>query len=226
MERLINQYYFEKDGAVISIHAEDPELLKDVDPKKIAAWNKAAGLATKENRKYTMNDINSWCVISAPTKAWAKKVFPDLSEEEAVDKLWESILDSARVGEDPVENWNEHVTAMDSHADFLNEKQFRYLHYRNSKGTDLKSRASEKPPLAFCGKQKCQRSGIYCKHSDGGSLYIAEKRRCKRSIVFNKTFKLRRKSYRRNAFCIRKRKSGRILCGKRRTISERYVCCG
>lgn len=133
-----SKYYFEKDGAVISIHAEDPELLKDVDPKKIAAWNKAAGLATKENRKYTMNDLNSWCVVSAPTKAWAKKVFPELSEAQAVEELWTSILDSARVGEDPIKNWNEHVADMDSHADFLNEKQFRYLHYKNSKGTDLK----------------------------------------------------------------------------------------
>ena len=81
------KYYFEKGGAVVSVHAEDPELLKEVDPAKIATWNKSAGLATKENRKYTMNELNSWCVISAPTREWAKKVFPELSEEEADQKL-------------------------------------------------------------------------------------------------------------------------------------------
>lgn len=70
-----SKYYFEKDGAVISIHAEDPELLKDVDPKKIAAWNKAAGLATKENRRNLMNDINSWCGIR-PHKSMGKKSIP------------------------------------------------------------------------------------------------------------------------------------------------------
>ena len=111
-----SKYYFDKGGVVISIHAQDPELLKDIDPEKIATWNKVAGLATKSIRKYTMNDINSWCVISVPTKRWAKKVFPDLGEEEAVEKLWTSILDAARVGEDPIKNWEDHVAEMDKNA--------------------------------------------------------------------------------------------------------------
>ena len=132
-----SKYYFDKGGVVISIHAQDPELLKDIDPEKIATWNKVAGLATKSIRKYTMNDINSWCVISVPTKRWAKKVFPDLGEEEAVEKLWTSILDAARVGEDPIKNWEDHVAEMDKNADFLNGMQFKTLHYTNRKGTDL-----------------------------------------------------------------------------------------
>ena len=38
-----------------------------------------------------------WCVISIPTVRWAKKVFPELSDDEAVAKLWDAILTSVRV---------------------------------------------------------------------------------------------------------------------------------
>jgi len=133
-----SKYYYEKGAAIISVSATDPELLKNVDPIKIATYNKVASLANKENMKYTMNDINSWCVVSVPTKGWAKRVFPELSEDEAVKKLWEAIFYTTRVDkENPIEEWNEHVANMDKNASFLNEKKFVKLHYKNSKGTDL-----------------------------------------------------------------------------------------
>ena len=134
-----SKYYYEKGAALISVHATDPELLKNVDPKKIATANKVASIANKDNMKYTMNDINSWCVVSVPTIGWAKRVFSNLSAEEAVEKLWEAIFYTTRVDKDnPVEEWNKHVGEMDKNANFLNEKKFVSLHYTNSKGTDLK----------------------------------------------------------------------------------------
>lgn len=67
---------FAEDGAgFLSIYSEDPELLKEIDPKKIAAHNKSSSMTLKEFRKYTMNDINAWCVVSIPTKGWAKGFF-------------------------------------------------------------------------------------------------------------------------------------------------------
>ena len=85
--------YAEKGAGFISISAQDPYLLKGVDPKKIAASNKSASLGLKNFRKYTMNDLNSWCVMSIPTRDWAKRVFPDVAEDEAVEKLWDAILE-------------------------------------------------------------------------------------------------------------------------------------
>lgn len=134
-----SKYYYEKGAALISVHATDPELLKEVDPTKIATSNKSSSIANKDNMKYTMNDINSWCVVSVPTIGWATKVFPNVSEEEAVEKLWEAIFYTTRVDkENPIEEWNKHVGEMDKNANFLNEKKFVSLHYTNSKGTDLK----------------------------------------------------------------------------------------
>lgn len=132
------KYYMEKGACVISIAATDPELLKDVDPKKIATWSKAFSAANKENMKYTMNDLNSWCVVSVPTVGWAKRVFPDVSEDEAMEKLWNAIFYTTRTDQDdPVAAWDEHIGIMDSHAAVLNEKQYKKLHYKNSLGTDL-----------------------------------------------------------------------------------------
>lgn len=133
-----SKYYYEKGSASISVYATNPELLKDVDPKKIAAANKSSSIANKDNMKYTMNDINSWCVVSVPTVGWATKVFPNIPEDEAMEKLWDAIFYTTRVDkEDPVEEWNKHVAEMDKNANFLNEKKFVKLHYKNKKGTDL-----------------------------------------------------------------------------------------
>ena len=132
------KYYMEKGACVISVAATDPELLKDVDPKKIATWSKAFSAANKENMKYTMNDLNSWCVVSVPTVGWAKRVFPDVSEDEAMEKLWNAIFYTTRTDkDDPVSAWDEHIGVMDRHAAILNEKQYKKLHYKNSLGTDL-----------------------------------------------------------------------------------------
>ena len=84
--------YAKKGAGYISISAQDPELLKGIDPQKIATNNKSSSMALREFRNYTMNDIIPWCVISIPTKSWAKRVFPNLSEDEAVEKLWEAIF--------------------------------------------------------------------------------------------------------------------------------------
>jgi aminopeptidase len=86
-----------------------------------------------------MSNKNVWCVASIPTKPWAKKVFPDLSEEEAVEKLWENIFKTVRVDmEYPVAAWDEHKSNLKKSMEFLNNSKFKFLHYKNSLGTDLR----------------------------------------------------------------------------------------
>lgn len=130
--------YAKKGAGFLSISAQDPELLKDADPKKIAANNKSSAIALKEWRKYTMNDINSWCVVSIPTKGWAKRVFPDVSEDEAVELLWDKIFSATRMDlDDPVAAWQEHLATLKQKMEFLNEKNFKELHYTSANGTNL-----------------------------------------------------------------------------------------
>ena len=125
-------------GAILTIAASDPEAMAGVDPSKMGAWVKASHKACRAF--YDGMDLgrNVWCIISAPTSAWAKKVFPDVSEKEAVEKLWDAIFKAVRADwEDPVEAWTEHKKAFAEKLQFLNESQFDELHYTNDAGTDI-----------------------------------------------------------------------------------------
>lgn len=131
--------YVKQGAAFVSIAASDPELFKDVNPGRLVKVQKASNTALKEYRERIMSNKNSWCVVSIPTTAWAKKVFPKLAEEQAVEALWEAILKTVRVDTtDPVAAWEEHKRNLKKHAEFLNKSQFQFLQYKNSLGTDLK----------------------------------------------------------------------------------------
>ena len=126
-------------AAFLSISASDPELMKDVNPQRMSRSHKAASTAIKEYRDRLMSNKNTWCVASIPTISWAKKVFPDLSEDDAMEKLWNSIFNTVRVDtEDPVASWEIHKGNLKRSMDFMNSNNFKYLHYKNSLGTNLK----------------------------------------------------------------------------------------
>lgn len=125
--------------AKLSIYATDPENLKGVDPRRIASLQKAAGAALTEYRDMQMKNAFPWCVASVPVASWAKKVFPDLGEEEATEKMWNAILKTARADSeaDPVELWRNHLDTLTKRKNILNSYNFKYLRYKNSLGTDL-----------------------------------------------------------------------------------------
>lgn len=129
---------FAEDGAAfVSIHATDPDLLKEIDSKRVARASKAAGVAMKTFREYTMNDKVTWSVISIPTEAWAQKIFPDKSADEAVQALWDEIIKMVRIDEeDTIAAWNKHNDVLEKAYKRLNEKQYASLHL-TAPGTDI-----------------------------------------------------------------------------------------
>jgi aminopeptidase len=130
--------HVEKGGAIISVYAQNPELLKGIDPKRPAAANKAAGKALEKYREYMMNDRVQWTIVSIPTSGWVKKVFPELSVEEGKARLWDEILKIVRVeeGKDPVAAWKEHNATLRRAREVLNEKKYKKLIYTGP-GTNL-----------------------------------------------------------------------------------------
>ncbi len=127
-----------KGTALLSVVSSDPELLKNSDPKKVAISQAAGAKATKEFAEYVMTGKLNWNVVCVPNETWAKKIFPELTGEKAVDKLWEYIFMCTRVDqEDPIAAWDEHIKNLFIYRDFLNEKQFVELEYKGD-GTDLK----------------------------------------------------------------------------------------
>lgn len=130
--------YAKKGAAFLRIAASDPEVMKDVDPKRIAKENKTLSQALEGYRSRLMSNKNVWCVASIPTEAWAKKVFPDVSADQAVQKLWDAIFKAVRVDqEDPVAAWKVHQDNLNERIAFLTKNKFKALHYKNSIGTDV-----------------------------------------------------------------------------------------
>lgn len=131
-------YYARKGAAFISISASDPDGLKGVSVEKIGSYQKGRSLALKEYFESTMSNKCRWCVLSIPTEAWAKKVFPNDSVNIAIEKLWSAIASATRVdSNDPVNKWNIHNKNLREKITFLNNNNFKSLHIKSSNGTDL-----------------------------------------------------------------------------------------
>lgn len=134
----------EQGAAFMSIVSSSPDLLKGVNPERIANFQKAAGTALKTYRQYIQSDKVSWTVIAAPSQKWAEKVFPNESPEKSVQLLWDAIFKATRVDvDDPVKAWKQHDETLHEKVKYLNEKHYKKLHYR-APGTDLTIELPEK----------------------------------------------------------------------------------
>ena len=133
------EYAQKKGCCFLHISSSTPGLLKDIDSEKILARQMASSKKFLPLQSYTMGNEGQWCIIALPSEGWAKKVFPDLDVQEAVEALWEAILMSVRVGEDndPVAEWEKHNAEILGHSKILNDYNFKALHFTNDLGTDL-----------------------------------------------------------------------------------------
>lgn len=128
----------ERGAVILSLEGDDPDGMAGIDPARFTAWARAVHRDCKAF--YDGMDLgrNVWCIAGAATPAWARKVFPDLPEGEAVEKLWEAILSTARAdGPDPAKAWREHSDAFQKRIKLLNARQFDSLHYTAANGTDF-----------------------------------------------------------------------------------------
>jgi aminopeptidase len=128
----------EKGAAFIFIDGDDPSALKGIDPAKPAAASKATNAECRTYREGMDFGRNAWTAAGVPVAAWARQVFPDVSEDEAIYRLWKAILETARsAGDDPQQAWEEHNAAFSKKKRFLNDYAFDRLHYTSKNGTDL-----------------------------------------------------------------------------------------
>ena len=106
-----------------------------------------------------MSDKYQWVIAAVPTKKWAKKIFPNLRTSVAVEKLWEAILYTSRVNEDPVKAWDEHNKNLADRCAYINSLGLKELKYRSSNGTNL--RVGLIPDAQFLGGGENTLSGVY-----------------------------------------------------------------
>jgi len=128
---------FAANTARLAIVGEDPMLLIDADPAKVARANKANSIAYKPAlEKIAGFDIN-WSIVAYPSLSWAKRVFRDADDETAVARLADAIFSASRVDNgDPVAAWRAHNDALAAKTRWLNARRFHALHY-SGPNTDL-----------------------------------------------------------------------------------------
>ena len=128
---------FDNNTARLAIVGEDPLLLSGQDPSKVSRANKATSIAAKPAmERITRFDIN-WNLISWPGKAWARKMFPELDQENAQRKLADAIFTASRVNSsDPISEWKKHNINLRKWSDWLNSQNFYALSYKGP-GTNL-----------------------------------------------------------------------------------------
>lgn len=132
------KYFVEHKVCLISISAGDPNIYKGCDHDKISAVQTAQNTALKFFRNATMSNYLRWTIVSVPTPAWAKQVFPNDTADDAIDKMWNAIGHVMRLDcDDPVKAWEQHIATLVKRAAFLNKHNFEYIHMKNAEGTDL-----------------------------------------------------------------------------------------
>ena len=122
----------------IYIASEGPDAMNGVDPQKLSAVMQRRSTVVKPYRN-AIDGKHQWCIAAYPSLQWAKKCFPDLSDEEAMDRLWAAILKTVRVreDEDPVAAWKAHTDFIQKKAAWLNAQGFSSLRYHSANGTDF-----------------------------------------------------------------------------------------
>ncbi|SRR5690554_109859 len=133
------KYFVEQNAAFISIVSPIPNALAGVDGKKMQEVMVASSKNLQFFREHTMGNRSQWTIVAASNVSWATKLFPDLKEDEAVEKLWNAIFNACRVtlDNDPIKDWIQHNAYLSRNNKLLNDANFKSLHFTNSLGTDL-----------------------------------------------------------------------------------------
>ena len=144
--------------ARLHLISEDPDGLKGMNMEKVAKARQMQYPILKPYRDRREN-MDQWCIAAVPGAAWAKKVFPGLPKGKAMEKLWEAILYTARVTEDPIKAWEEHNADLKARCYYLNSLDIESLHYTADNGTDLTVGMISEG--MFCGGGETSKQGIF-----------------------------------------------------------------
>ncbi len=133
-------------GAVLALRSQrEPDLFAALDQMSIAAFMAAANDARKRMQEEGISGFGvNWCLACPPSPKWAKKVFPKLDEDAAVQALWDQIFSMTFADRpDCLQRWRSHVVQLGKRAEMLDSLRIKELHFSGN-GTDLKVGLSDR----------------------------------------------------------------------------------
>lgn len=129
--------HVEAGHAVLSVYANDPDLLQHQTTDHVAALQHAVSVAVSPFRDLISRNRTNWAVVAAAGPAWADKVYPEAPAERRLDMLSEAIDRFCRLDRpDPLKAWEDHLAALAGRAGALNASRYTALHFTGP-GTDL-----------------------------------------------------------------------------------------
>jgi aminopeptidase len=144
---------------LIWLDGDDPDGLIGLDNQKASRIRQAKHKILAKYRDQRENKFQ-WVIAGVPSLPWAKKVFPNLSDEEAIEALWEKILYTSRALDgNGIENWIKHNEDLKKRCEYLNSLNLCQLRYHSSNGTDF--RVGLIPGVCFAGGDEATLSGTY-----------------------------------------------------------------
>ena len=130
------QHYVDALPCRIYLISEDPDGLKGINQEKLMKSQQKLYPIIKPYRD-KMENKYQWCIAAVPGAAWAKKLFPELRTSQAIEKLWEAILATSRVDDDPITAWESHNKDLHDRCAYLNSLGIEELRYHSANGTDF-----------------------------------------------------------------------------------------
>jgi len=128
----------ERGDAYLRVTGSDPDLMSAADPQRLGRMAKAQGAAYRPVGNLVQRAHMPWTIVPHATPAWAAKVFPGVTEEESMARLWDAIFACTRADlADPIGAWHAHLEDLKRATRALNAGAFRALHLR-APGTDLR----------------------------------------------------------------------------------------
>ena len=166
------------------IESEDPDGLSGLDPNKMSAARRAIYPQIKPYR-LALENKHQWCIAAVPGKAWAKKVFPQLSEKKAMEEMWRVILLTARAdGKNPIQAWKEHNADLDARCSYLNGLGLKYLEYKSANGTDFTVELNEDGIFAG-GNEKTLKGRVFNPNIPSEEVFTSPKAGAAEGIVYS-----------------------------------------
>ncbi len=123
--------------------SEFPNIFDDVDPTLMRAYGVARSQSVKPYMRAMINNQMQWCIAAVPTVAWARQIFPTLTDESddaVTEKLWNVILEMCRVTlPDPIGAWRQHDEHLEKVVQFMARHAIRSVRFLDAElGPDQK----------------------------------------------------------------------------------------
>ncbi len=129
--------HVEAGNAIISVYANDPDLLRDQPAERVGTVQQAISRSVRPFREMISRNQTNWSVVAAAGEGWAAKVYPTLPPAERMSRLWQAIGRFCRLDQpDPIAAWAQHLAALDARSEHLNRRQYTALRYTGP-GTNL-----------------------------------------------------------------------------------------